>query len=382
MAAAFSAQRKLNVMAGRMKLLSACLSTIVLLIAPPAAKAAPGQYYVQGQPASNNLYQAAGLVNDGLSLLRSNRNDEAVDLLNQAVSLAPDMPEAHHNLALALAKVGKPNEAIGHLEKVVAISPNLSSSWLTLGGLYQSTGQIDRAIATYKIFLQRFPQDSEAPKIANLARGLEKVSRDMAGAQTGSPPAAAAGTGGLTAGEPEDYLAEMTRQGVMSWPDSRMPIRVFIHPVQAMPTYHPSYQAILTGAFDDWSSASGGRVRFIFVPSAGDSDIECFWLNNPAELSNSSESGEARVFNNREGIVRGTVKLLTVPLSKELPLTDNRMRQICLHEVGHVLGLAGHTANPADAMFFSSSVDDVWKALSVRDQNTITKLYSTNFAGR
>ncbi len=367
-------------MAGLLKVLSAGFSALFLLLAvQQKVVAAPSQYYVQGQPVSTSQYQAAGLVNQGLALLRSNRNDEAVAVLSQAVGLAPDMPEAHHNLALALAKVGKPNDAIGHLEKVVAISPNLSSSWLTLGGLYQSTGQIDRAISTYKVFLQRFPQDSEAPKIANLARGLEKVSRDMGGGPTGSPVAASAEAGASTAG---DYLAEMTRQGVMRWPESRMPIRVFIHPAEAMPTYHPTYQAILKGAFDDWSSASAGRVRFIFVPSAADSDIECFWLSNPAELSNSSESGEARVFNNREGIVRGTVKLLTVPLSAELPLTDNRMRQICLHEVGHVLGLAGHTSNPADAMFFSSSVDDAWKVLSVRDQTTITKLYSTNFAGR
>jgi tetratricopeptide (TPR) repeat protein len=373
MAAAFSAQRKLNLMAGRMKVLPACLSMLVLQVAPLAAMAAPGQYYVQGQAASNNQYQAAGLVNDALALLHANRNEEAVELLSRAVSLAPDMPEAHHNLALALAKLGKSDEAIAHLEKVVIIAPNLSSSLLTLGGLYQSIGRIDRAVATYKEFLRRFPQDSEAPKIANLARGLENVSRDMG-----------AGATALTASSTSsaDYLSEMTKQGVLSWPESRMPIRVFIHPVQAMPTFRPSFQAILKGAFEDWSEASGGRVRFRYTTSAADSDIECFWLNNPADLSNSAESGEARVFNNREGIVRGTVKLLTVPLSAELPLTDNRMRQIALHEVGHVLGLTGHTTNPADAMFFSSSVDDAWKVLSVRDRNTITKLYSTNFAGR
>ena len=63
--------------------------------------------------------------------------------------------------------------------------------------------------------------------------------------------------------------------------------------------------------------------------------------------------------------------------SPELPLTDNRMRTVCLHEVGHVLGMGGHTTNPEDIMFYTSSLADVPKHLSARDRATLVRLYSS-----
>jgi predicted Zn-dependent protease len=82
------------------------------------------------------------------------------------------------------------------------------------------------------------------------------------------------------------------------------------------------------------------------------------------------------VFTDSEGIARGTITLLTVPLSPELPMTENRMRTVCLHEIGHALGLGGHTTNPDDIMFYTSSLADVAKHLSDRDRATLVRLYS------
>ena len=127
----------------------------------------------QGKPVSAEVAQAAVLVNEGLALVRSNRNEEAVSKLTTALKLAPSLPEAHHNLGIALAKLGRYPEAIEHLRVVLDARPDLASTWLTLGGLYQSTGQIDQSIYCYRQFLTRFPTHAEAPKIASLAKGLE-----------------------------------------------------------------------------------------------------------------------------------------------------------------------------------------------------------------
>jgi predicted Zn-dependent protease len=77
------------------------------------------------------------------------------------------------------------------------------------------------------------------------------------------------------------------------------------------------------------------------------------------------------VFTNSQGIVKGTIKILTVAQMAELPLTNNRLRQICLHEIGHALGFGGHTRDPQDMMFFSTRVTDQDRSLSPRDAASI-----------
>ena len=329
-----------------------------------------GQYYIQGKPVSADVAQAAVLVNEGLALVRSNRNEEAVEKLTTAVQLAPNLPEAHHNLGIALAKLGRYPEAIEHLRVVLDARPDLASTWLTLGGLYQSTGQLDQALYCYRQFLSRFPTHAEAPKIASLAKGLEAEAKRVqtATAGMGGPQAAASRS---------DYLSEVTQQGVFKWPARHMPLRVRIAPGDDVPGFRFQYAVLLQEAFREWAAASGGLVAFTFVDGRGPADITCSWTNDPRKLSNTAEAGEARVSTESDGISKGTIVLLTVPLSTELPLTDNRMRTVCLHEIGHVLGMGGHTTNPEDIMFYTSSLADVPKHLSARDRATLVRLYSS-----
>jgi tetratricopeptide (TPR) repeat protein len=132
------------------------------------------QYYVDGQPITQERYQALQMLNQSIPLLQANRNQEAIDLLLQAEKLAPQMAEIHNNLGLAMAKLGRNGEALQELEAAKQLKPELAATWLTLGGLYQSQGQVNEAIATYSEFMQRFPGHKDASKIASLIAGLKK----------------------------------------------------------------------------------------------------------------------------------------------------------------------------------------------------------------
>jgi tetratricopeptide (TPR) repeat protein len=320
------------------------------------------QFFMGGKPVPKQFYDAGILVNQGTVLLRSNMNKEAADKLAQAVQMAPNFAEAHHNYALALAKLGKTDAALKEFQVAINLNANIDSAWLSLGGLYQSTGNLSQAIAAYQQFLTRFPQHQDAPKIANLIQSLQKES------QLSSPSNSADKM-------QDDYFIEATRGGVSRWPADRMPIRVFIHDGVDVPGYKPAYERILKQSFDDWAKASGSLVQFRYV-TAGEAEIDCYWESDGHKLNNAAESGETRASKDSKGIVHCTIRLLTMPTLPEMPITENRMRQITLHEIGHALGFTGHTTNPHDAMFFSSTVEDQWKDLSQRDANTIIRLYS------
>jgi predicted Zn-dependent protease len=355
----------------------------------------PPTFFVHGKPVSEDRYRAAVLASDALQLMKANQNDQAAEKLRQAVQLAPDLPEAHHNLGLVMAKLGDVPHAIDELNTAIKLKPDLDASWLTLGGLHQSAGHISEAIATYNQFLLRFKTTPPHPmygKIQNLVKGLSDEQKSMTAAKNAAaalPPPTSSQHGVLqvapqaatTSGQ-DDYVAEVTRSGVLRWPSAKMPIRVYLHPAalndsNGQPTgYKKEYLDILMKSFQDWATASEGLVSFQFVNSPKEATLECLWVSNAKDLNNPAEAGEAKVLSDRDGLAKGTIKLLTKSLSSVLPLTDNRMRLICLHEIGHALGLAGHTANPDDIMFYSVSFKDEWKQLSGRDSRTIKRLYS------
>ena len=52
------------------------------------------------------------------------------------------------------------------------------------------------------------------------------------------------------------------------------------------------------------------------------------------------------------------------------------MRWICLHEIGHALGLMGHSSQHNDVMYSSMPLATIDRGLSERDKNTLKYLYS------
>jgi predicted Zn-dependent protease/TolA-binding protein len=323
--------------------------------------------------------RAVRLWNNGVELMRRNLNTDAAASLQQALALSPDFAEAHHDLGLVLAKLGDTNGAIDHLKEARRLKPDLDAAWLTLAGVYQSSGQIDTAIDTYTEFLKRFPMHEMQGRIKRLVEGLQAERRGLK-----QPDLDARRLSPAAGGSPErpnrgDYLPQMaSRNGIgpLRWPSRRMPIKVFIHDGSSTPGYQTCFRDILTRCFNDWSSASEGRVKFVMVPMAEEAQLEVVWEADPRCIADQAEAGEAKVYTDQDGIADCQVKIMTRSLSRDLPLTPNRMRAICLHEIGHALGLAGHTDNPMDIMFYSASFQDNWRELGERDARTIRLLYA------
>ncbi len=326
---------------------------------------ARAQILMDGKEISQGAYDA---FNAGRNFLHSNNNADAVESLRKASELAPDNADIHHMYAVALAKTGQSVAAINELRTALNLNSNLAATWVTLGGLYQSTGQLDKSIETFRTYLSRFPADRDAKKIASLVSGLEGERAKMI---------ATYGQAGQPQVSETDYYVEVTREGIIRWQPAQMPLKVYVTPGDSVPGFRPQFADILKQSFAAWSQASNGLVSFALVDRPEQAQIICQWSDDPNKFKNIAEAGHAVLDSStKTGLVRGTITFLTVPLVEQNPVTDNRMRRTCLHEIGHVLGLAGHTANPDDAMFHTMGVADTWKDLTQRDANTIVRLYT------
>lgn len=350
-------------------------STPAPALAPTTDSREGMTYTIDGKPVARRRYDAASLANEGLFLLRSNKNQLAMEKLKQALSIDPDLPEAHHSLALVYAKLGDTNNAILEMKKATTLSPQSEAAWITLAGFYQANGNIDDSLITYREFNKRFPSNQSKKRvdalIASLANEKKSVVQKQNGLSNDVPSAADPYS------ESDDYLSLMMDRGkVRRWPAERLPIRVFVRPGDSVAGYRDGFKRILLKSFADWSKSSEGTVMFVFVEQAHEADLDCVWTDKLSDLQNPGEAADARLSFDHRGIRRGEIRFLTVAPPPAQALSDNTFRVICLHEIGHSLGLSGHTTNPQDIMFYSSSFKDEWRELSARDSSTIKHLYS------
>ena len=94
---------------------------------------------VQGKPATKQQYEAVKVYDEGLLLMRSNANEEALQKFKQSISMYDGYAQVHHSLGLCYGKLGNTQEAIKELQKATEQNAQLNESWLLLAGFYQST---------------------------------------------------------------------------------------------------------------------------------------------------------------------------------------------------------------------------------------------------
>jgi tetratricopeptide (TPR) repeat protein len=61
------------------------------------------------------------IVNDGNLALEDGRIDDAIARFEAAIGLDPDYPEAHHNLGVALRRLGRRRDAVRALRRATML---------------------------------------------------------------------------------------------------------------------------------------------------------------------------------------------------------------------------------------------------------------------
>ena len=169
----------------------------------------------------------------------------------------------------------------------------------------------------------------------------------------------------------DDYFSRITMVSdgrIIRFPHT--PISVYIE----MPPVPEELQHVYIGnveyALDQWAGCSEGQLQFEQVDSE-DADIRIYWTDEP--LSGEADPlGEASLvrFDSGEFYVRISILLQERPSVRIL--MHKEMRAVLLHELGHAIGLWGHSRERSDIMYRKSSALNPTR----RDKNTLLKLLS------
>ncbi len=111
------------------------------------------------------------------------------------------------------------------------------------------------------------------------------------------------------------------------------------------PADRPGFWDEARRALRVWEDVPGVPLRFETVEEAVDADVEFRWIRR---FSTAQAGATHRVLDDAGYIAHVTV-VLANQHSDGVRMSDEFIRLVALHEVGHVVGLP-HSENPADAM--------------------------------
>ena len=131
-------------------------------------------------------------------------------------------------------------------------------------------------------------------------------------------------------------------------------------------------QAVAEKAAARWNTATNGLVTLTRVDSAASANIQISFVapSDPA-LAGGDEGSAEYTYTDVPG---GRSLLATASVKVKSGLSDSLLLPLLAHELGHTLGIGGHSADASDNMY---PVVNASTLISSRDANTLSKLYLT-----
>lgn len=151
-------------------------------------------------------------------------------------------------------------------------------------------------------------------------------------------------------------------------------LAVWINPTEIKVYVEDSPKAhILENAFNIWDNALRSDMDFIFVDNKSEADIAIGYIE---QLS----KNQVGITKTSHINIQGRIYLhkAVVLIAKKDPMgfiqSDSELLKTSLHEIGHAIGILGHSNSINDIMYYSTASTKN-SSPSLRDIDTVNKLY-------
>ncbi len=132
------------------------------------------------------------------------------------------------------------------------------------------------------------------------------------------------------------------------------------------------YEEALHQSLSLWEQKTHGQLQFELTPDAAAADIRIKWAYQQDRRQSNEYIGEAMLVREDEGF-HVEIEVALRDRTSLKPHSSDVIQTVLLHEIGHAIGLWGHSDDPHDVMYFAATA----KAPTARDIATWTKVNET-----
>ncbi|HBG49433.1 MAG TPA: hypothetical protein DDW90_08035 [Cyanobacteria bacterium UBA9971] len=209
-----------------------------------------------------------------------------------------------------------------------------------------------KAQKEYEKVIEQSP-NSELAKLSSIA--ISKIHGYYSG-ESQEPP--------ITLGSPigDNYIQVAAHNGkITRWNISKMPLKIYIEPSE--------YYTAVVAAMDSWVKISEPKtISYTLTNNYKNANIIVTFV---ASLD-PGKAGLSTTHTIGYFLKPNFIKLKTTNAANS-PYSQEKLFNLAQHELGHALGILGHSPKEADIMYFQLS--NYIKNLSQRDINTLKLLY-------